>query len=433
MQQTPRICDAAAVRAACPIACGLLELCLPDPAQTTTPTYSLWNKIEKVEAKVVDQGLGVLCPRQGIDPPALCRVWNSSGAVSAWPGLPWDPPGATTSQVPDMADCDVVERVTDQFCAFPGGVPSTFNVDIQTEPRGWTISLWVKSTGPNSLDSKGAFAPVIVFYTSVAPAVPLVAFFQHESGDMWAEFQTFCGSGNSITSTEEVPNNIGRQPGQSYEPSPNTWTFLAATYNPVDKTVMYTINSAHQADKVTWNGWCAPPRGGFVEAVGLSQELLISGVQITPRALSKRELTTEFYEQRDRIALRYGPTRTNEEQLMGRIPYQRQLYDAPVFITAPPLLRVSQGTAQTSCSAAFGEELHEYVWQGVNPQVGGSRCAAPYSCDAQEASIRVLSCTDPKHRPATHLGRMPTPSGQVCYSRPPITAACDGLSMMTCV
>ena len=77
-----------------------------------------------------------------------------------------------------------------------------------------------------------------------------------------------------------------------------------------------------------------------------SHGLLIAGVSLSPRPLSKRELTIEFYQQREHMELRHGPLRTNEERFTGLISYDSQPFVAPVMLTTPPLISVVQGTAQ---------------------------------------------------------------------------------------
>lgn len=185
----------------------------------------MWDKIERVTPKlsVTGSSVGVICPRQGVETAARCRAWNASGAAPlTFPDGVYERE-STAGSFPDLRDCDLVERLTDEYCAFPLGISPRFDHEVnEGESKGWTISFWIKSAGSTSLDQRGHFSPTIGFFASIAPLVPVAVFFESVSGSTSVEVHDYC-----TEQSETVPLYL-------YDArDPDVWTFVATTFDPI--------------------------------------------------------------------------------------------------------------------------------------------------------------------------------------------------------
>lgn len=277
------ICSAPEVQRACPVACGLLYDCLTTSSAAEMPTYNLYDKIERVLPRL--SGVGVLCPRAGLDLGAQCRDWNAAHAhrgaspVPTWPSPYWSWANfdvwarymaiESRSVVPNVTDCELVEQITDPYCAFN---PLPSDIDSTIRGQGFTISFWLQSLQVStSFDSAGHFAPIITFYSSIAPAVPVAVVYVRKSGSVFAEI-------------------FGRCDGQEYENAAiisadflpaDAWSFIALTYDPLHGLMKLNVNGKGATDNINfWGAWCASPEGGFIEALSVSHSMLLSGIQV---------------------------------------------------------------------------------------------------------------------------------------------------------
>ena len=154
-------------------------------------------------------------------------------------------------------------------------------------------------------------------------------------------------------------------------------------------------------------GPCKTPSGGLFEALSFSQDLIVSGIEVT-KALPDKALVQKFYREMPLYSMRPGPLKTDQERLTSLIEYSSEPYLAPAFLVAPPLVRVQQRLEQEACTASFGRVAHAQVRSTANL----TRCQSPFKCSDVSGPTSLLSCTSSESSP-THFGRGPMPEGQV--------------------
>ena len=414
LAQSPAACSTEATRVACPIACGLVEPCLVSGESQPPTAYSLYPMIQRSAPTFSE---GVLCAREGLDLAAECR---SKHFRPGYPGESrpeddqWPPPFGTYRRsddylvevnaqaalpLPNASDCDLVARISDAYCTFPAVLPNDLDGLVNTasrSARGFTVSFWIQSAGALAFGSShpgaSSFTPSLIFYSSIAPVVPLLVLSSRTSGLIVADFFGRCNT--TEAQSAYLPMGVL---------DASAWNFVAMTYDPGQHQVRLSINGATATARIEWPSWCPSAHGSFIDAIGLSAlEMLISGVEVIPTALSHLETTLTFYRQRGLYALRPGPLRTRKERLASPIHYDQTLYTAPAFLIAPPIVRVDQQSKESDCSAAsFGSRANERVRRVANSTI----CQPPYECSSDLSEPTTLLSCSSALSPSTHLGQ----------------------------
>jgi len=475
----PGICAATTVQAECPNACGMISTCLNSNRQDNRPdiydAYQLYPKVEKMVSQVglvtnespadrsnhplweVGYGLrgkrGVLCARNGLDLAQQCRGWVANGRT------PWQPTfyewptfgdyithmnDGTLSGLLDVEDCELIERISDPFCSFTAHHPpkrsrnemnvgqsgAHFNgVDMDrvvNASGGYSIVFWIKNVHRDSMD---ATSPAVVFYSNVAPAVPLVNVRLGDSGIVLAEFFGRCGA-NEHESTQvslaDVVDNSHN--GLAFL---DEWTHISVSFRSATADaggqVKLEVNGVVGSKVVSWREWCPSPHGGFVDAVSFSNAVYVSNIAVLLGSDAGTKASNQYRSTELDAMRRTGPRRSNSERHASLIGYNQVPYSAPGHLITPALVRVRQVSHTPTCAAAsFGEVANQHMIANANR----TRCSYPFTCDGDENGFghMVPHCLHPA-RPSTHFGRVPFPVHQELFTEF-LASLCDAPTLI---
>lgn len=311
------------------------------------------------------KGMGVVCARKGIDVVEACRSSDANPARGlAGPGasgalIPADGSAYAESYMDvDVRDCRVLSQVVNPLCSFdpPAESARLFHSKVRAG-KGWTIEFWIKIDSKtripkNNGDYKDNPTSMrrIVFFSRVSPPRVLATITLRTNFDD-LEFQAF---GNCL------PYHMARIAvsfPQASPLKPDSWIKITMVYgasNDDGKLGIRIFQGSQTAfEFLDELDWCET-EDDFLQALQLPGGVLISPIQITPKALCVKEVQERFYQQKPGMDLRRGPAQSDQQRQSARIAYSRASFIYPVSLMAPPIVLQKRIQLTDSCSTMAG-------------------------------------------------------------------------------
>ena len=154
----------------------------------------------------------------------------------------------------------------------------------------------------------------------------------------------------------------------------------------------------------------------FVQGITVPGGVVMSPIEVISRPLTVKELQEDFYDSRNRLALRRGPASTDEERLSATISYDLPPagFPFPVSLVSPPLVLQKRIAKAASCTYALGNEYNLKVWE----EIVNKTCAPPFECPNSllQNSSDLMTCLS-SETPSHFFGKKSFPrKGKVVFA-----------------
>merc|ERR1719329_2104534 len=131
--------------------------------------------------------------------------------------------------------------------------------------------------------------------------------------------------------------------------------------------------------------WVNSASGQFIQALAVSNNALISMIEVSPLTTPMPELLRNYYENTQRFDRRLGPRSSDTARLTEVVEYERPEFAQAGVVVAPPVIVQSRGQKTTSCKASSSTRINEAIIGFLGDRgPDGAWCGPPYDCGPAE-------------------------------------------------